>query len=138
MRQDQRGDRCWTRYGENVRQAFVLEGFETALVRRNRHIADAEVASMAAAEAKLIDSTDFQPPPRLGHGTCRVLADQLVGAGIERESISFCLGRAIEPTSASAMSPVSCEPARSQAFEDECLPHVLNRTLRQRSLADLA
>jgi len=69
---------CRTRTVENVRQAFVLEGFEEALVRKKRATPPTPKLLDGAAEAKLIALRLGQPPAGFGHWTLRLLADQMV------------------------------------------------------------
>ncbi|HEX4608477.1 MAG TPA: helix-turn-helix domain-containing protein [Urbifossiella sp.] len=72
---------------ENVRQAFVLDGFEAALVRKQRETAPTPKRLDGAAEAKLIALQLGKPPAGFGHWTPRLLADQLVELEVV-ESIS--------------------------------------------------
>ena len=69
---------CRTRTVENVRQAFVLEGFEAALVRKTRATPPTPKLLDGAGEAKVIALRLGQPPAGFGHWTLRLLADQLV------------------------------------------------------------
>jgi hypothetical protein len=69
---------CSTRTVENVRQAFVLEGFEAALVRKKRANPPTPKRLDGAGEAKLIALRLGKPPTGYGHWTLRLLADQLV------------------------------------------------------------
>jgi hypothetical protein len=69
---------CTTRTVENVRQAFVLEGFEAALVRKKRTTPPTPKRLDGAGEAKLIAMRLGKPPTGYGHWTLRLLADQLV------------------------------------------------------------
>jgi Homeodomain-like domain len=69
---------CRTRTVENVRQAFVLEGFEAALARKQRATPPTPKLLDGAAEAKLIALRLGKPPAGFGHWTLRLLADQLV------------------------------------------------------------
>jgi hypothetical protein len=78
---------CRTRTVENVRQAFVLEGFEGALVRKKRATTPTPKLLDGAAEAKLIALRLGKPPAGFGHWTLRLLADQIVELEIV-ESIS--------------------------------------------------
>jgi Homeodomain-like domain len=78
---------CRTRTVENVRQAFVLEGFEAALVRKKRAAAPTPKLLDGADEAKLIALRLGKPPAGHGRWTLRLLADQLVELEIV-ESIS--------------------------------------------------
>ena len=63
---------------ENVRQAFVLEGFEGALVRKKRATTPTPKLLDGAAEAKLIAVRLGKPSGGLRHWTLRLLADQMV------------------------------------------------------------
>jgi hypothetical protein len=63
---------------ENVRQAFVLEGFEAALVRKKRANPPRPKSLDEVGEAKLIALRLGKPPTGYGHWTLRLLADQLV------------------------------------------------------------
>jgi hypothetical protein len=76
---------CRRQTVENVRQAFVLEGFEAALIRKKR--APTPKLLDGAAEAKLIAMRLGKPPAGFGHWTLRLLADQMVELEIV-ESIS--------------------------------------------------
>ena len=78
---------CRTRTVENVRQAFVLEGFEGALIRKKRATSPTPKLLDGAGEAKLIAMRLGQPPAGFGHWTLRLLADQMVELEIV-ESIS--------------------------------------------------
>jgi Homeodomain-like domain len=78
---------CRTRTVENVRQAFVLEGFERALVRKQRATPPTPKLLDGAGEAKLIAMRLGKPPAGYGHWTLRLLADQLVELEVV-ESIS--------------------------------------------------
>ena len=69
---------CRTRTVENVRQAFVLEGFEAALVRKKRATSPTPKLLDGVGEAKLIAMRLGKPPAGYGHWTLRLLADQLV------------------------------------------------------------
>jgi hypothetical protein len=69
---------CSTRTVENVRQAFVLEGFEAALLRKQRANPPTPKRLDGAGEAKLIAMRLGKPPTGYGHWTLRLLADQLV------------------------------------------------------------
>ena len=72
---------------ENVRQAFVLEGFGGALARKRPATSPTPKLLDGAGEAKLIALRLGQPPAGFGHWTLRLLADQLVELEIV-ESIS--------------------------------------------------
>ena len=78
---------CRIRTVEKVRQAFVLEGFEAALLRKKRMTAPTPKLLDGAAEAKLIAMRLGKPPAGFGHWTLRLLADELVELEIV-ESIS--------------------------------------------------
>ena len=78
---------CRTRTVENVRQAFVLEGFEEALARKKRATLPTPKLLDGAAEAKLIAMRLGKPPAGFGHWTLRLLADQMVELEVV-ESIS--------------------------------------------------
>ena len=78
---------CRTRTVENVRQAFVLEGFEGALVRQKRAMSPTPKLLDGAGEAKLIALRLGKPPAGFGQWTLRLLADQMVELEIV-ESIS--------------------------------------------------
>ena len=78
---------CRTRTVENVRQAFVREGFEETLVRKKRVTPPTPKLLDGAAEAKLIALRLGQPPAGCGHWTLRLLADQMVELEVV-ESIS--------------------------------------------------
>ena len=72
---------------ENVRQAFVVEGFEGALIRKKPATSPTPKLLDGAAEAKVIAMRLGKPPAGFGHWTLRLLADQLVELEIV-ESIS--------------------------------------------------
>jgi hypothetical protein len=78
---------CRRQTVENVRQAFVVEGFDAALIRKKRATAPTPKLLDGAAEAKLIAMRLGKPPTGFGHWTLRLLADQLVELEIV-ESIS--------------------------------------------------
>jgi hypothetical protein len=78
---------CRTRTVENVRQAFVREGFERALVRKQSATSPTPKLLDGAAEAKLIAMRLGKPPAGFGPWTLRLLADQMVELEIV-ESIS--------------------------------------------------
>jgi hypothetical protein len=78
---------CRTRTVENVRQAFVVEGFEAALARKKRAMSPTPKLLDGAAEVKLIAMRLGKPPAGFGHWTLRLLADQLVELEVV-ESIS--------------------------------------------------
>ena len=69
---------CRTRTIESVRQAFVLEGFEEALVRKKRATPPTPKLLDGADEAKLIAMRLGKPPAGFAHWTLRLLADQMV------------------------------------------------------------
>ena len=69
---------CRRQTVENVRQAFVLEGFEGALVRKKRVMPPTPKLLDGAAEAKLIAMRLGKPPAGYGHWTLQLLADELV------------------------------------------------------------
>ena len=69
---------CRSRTVENVRQAFVLEGFEGALARKKRATAPTPKLLDGATEAKLIAMRLGKPPAGFGRWTLRLLADQMV------------------------------------------------------------
>lgn len=78
---------CRTRTVENVRQAFVLEGFQAALVHKKRAASPTPKLLDGAAEAKFIALRLGKPPAGFGHWTLRLLADQMAELEIV-ESIS--------------------------------------------------
>jgi Homeodomain-like domain len=78
---------CRRQTVENVRQAFVLDGFEAALARKKRATPPTAKLLDGAAEAKLIALRLGKPPAGFGHWTLRLLADQMVELEIV-ESIS--------------------------------------------------
>jgi len=69
---------CRVQTVENVRRAFVLEGFEAALARKKRKTPPTPKLLDGAAEAKLIAMRLGKPPAGYGRWTLRLLADQLV------------------------------------------------------------
>jgi Homeodomain-like domain len=78
---------CRTRTVENLRRAFVLEGFESALARKKRATPPTPKLLDGAGEAKLIALRLGKPPAGYGHWTLRLLADQMVELAVV-ESIS--------------------------------------------------
>lgn len=78
---------CRTQTVENVRRAFVLDGFEEALVRKKRATPPTPKLLDGAGEAKLIAMRLGKPPTGYGHWTLRLLADQMVELEVV-ESIS--------------------------------------------------
>jgi hypothetical protein len=78
---------CRSQTVENVRQAFVLNAFEAALVRKKRATSPTPKLLDGAAEAKLIALRLGKPPAGFNHWTLRLLADQMVELEIV-ESIS--------------------------------------------------
>ena len=78
---------CRTRTVENVRQAFVLEGFEAALARKKRPAPPTPKRLDGAGEAKLIALRLGKPPAGFGRWTLRLLADRMVELEVV-ESIS--------------------------------------------------
>jgi hypothetical protein len=78
---------CRTRTVENVRQAFVLGGFEGALMRKRRTTPPTPKLLDGVSEAKLIAMRLGKPPAGYGHWTLRLLADQMVELEVV-ESIS--------------------------------------------------
>ena len=78
---------CRRQTVENVRQAFVLEGFDAALVRKKREKAPTPKLLDGTAEAKLIALRLGKPPAGFGHWTLRLLAAHMVELEIV-ESIS--------------------------------------------------
>lgn len=78
---------CRTRTVENVRQAFVREGFEGALVRKKPATSPTPKLLDGVGEAQLIALRLGKPPAGFGHWTLRLLADRLVEREIV-ESIS--------------------------------------------------
>jgi hypothetical protein len=69
---------CSTQTVENVRQAFVLEGFESALVRKKRVSPPTPKRLDGTGEAKMIAMRLGKPPAGYSQWTLRLLADQLV------------------------------------------------------------
>src|ERR1700693_5193438 len=69
---------CRTRTVENVREAFVLEGFEGALLRQKRATPPTPKLLDGVAEAKLIAMRLGKPPAGYGHWTLRLLAEEMV------------------------------------------------------------
>jgi hypothetical protein len=63
---------------ENIRQGFVLDGFEQTLERKKRQTPPAEKLLDGEQEAKII-ATRLGPPPRgYANWTLRLLARQVV------------------------------------------------------------
>lgn len=69
---------CRRQTVENVRQAYVLEGFEAALIRKKRATPPTKKLLDGQGEAKLIAMRLGKPPVGFGHWTLRLLADQMV------------------------------------------------------------
>jgi hypothetical protein len=69
---------CRTRTVENMRQAFVLEGFEEVLARKKRAMPPTPKLLDGVAEAKLIAMRLGKPPAGFGHWALRLLAGQMV------------------------------------------------------------
>jgi hypothetical protein len=69
---------CRRQTVENVRQAFVLEGFEATLIRKKRATSPTPKLLDGVAEAKLIAMRLGRPPAGFGHWTLRLLADQMI------------------------------------------------------------
>jgi len=69
---------CRTRTVENVRQAFVREGFEAALARKTPATSPTPKVLDGVVEAKVIALRWGKPPAGFGQWTLRLLADQLV------------------------------------------------------------
>src|SRR3712207_7573813 len=67
---------CSTRTVENVRQAFVLEGFQAALARKKRATPPTPKLLDGAGEAELIARRLGKPPAGYGQWTLRLLAEQ--------------------------------------------------------------
>jgi hypothetical protein len=78
---------CRTRTVQNVRQAFVLEGFAEALARKIRATSPTPKLLDGSAEAKLIAMRLGKPPAGFGRWTLRLLADRMVELEVV-ESIS--------------------------------------------------
>ncbi len=78
---------CRRQTVENVRRAFVLKGFEGALVRKKAATSPTPKLLDGAAEARVIAMRLGKPPAGFGHWTLRLLADQVVALEIV-ESIS--------------------------------------------------
>ena len=78
---------CRRQTVENVRQAFVREGFDRALVRTKRATPPTPKVLDGATEAKLIALRLGKPPAGYGHWTLRLLADRMVELEVV-ESIS--------------------------------------------------
>jgi hypothetical protein len=78
---------CRVQTVENVRKAFVLEGFDASLARKQRATPPTPKLLDGAAEAKVIALRLGKPPAGYGHWTLRLLADELVELEIV-ESIS--------------------------------------------------
>ena len=78
---------CRRQTVENVRQAFVVEGFEPALARKKRETSPTPKLLDGTAEAKLIAMRLGKPPAGFGHWTLRLLSDQMVELEVV-ESIS--------------------------------------------------
>ena len=77
---------CRVQTVENVRRAFVLEGFEAALARKKRKTPPTPKLLDGAAEAKLIAMRLGKPPAGYGRWTLRLLADQLVELEVDRSA----------------------------------------------------
>ena len=79
---------CRTKTVENVRQRFVLEGFETALNGKKREKPPTEKLLDGEQEAKIIALRLGTPPAGYGKWTLRLLARKVVELEIV-ESVSY-------------------------------------------------
>src|SRR3977135_4102025 len=79
---------CRTRTVENVRQAFVCEGFDGAPFRKKPATSPTPKLLRGPAQAKLIAMRLGKPPAGFGHWTLRLLADELVALEVV-DSISY-------------------------------------------------
>ena len=77
-----------------MRQAFVLEGLEGALVRKKRGTTPTPKLLDGAAEGKLIAMRLGKPPVGFGHWTLRLLADRMG----EREVVESISPEAVRQT----------------------------------------
>ena len=69
---------CRVRTVENVRKQLVLEGFEAALIRKQRATPPTPPTLDGEREAKLIAMRLGKPPAGYGRWTLRLLAEQMV------------------------------------------------------------
>jgi hypothetical protein len=69
---------CRVQTIENIRQRFVMEGFEQALEHKKRVEPPTACKLDGIAEAKLIAMRLGRPPAGYGHWTLRLLAEELV------------------------------------------------------------
>jgi hypothetical protein len=79
---------CRVQTIENIRQRFVMEGFEQALERKKRAEPPTICKLDGEAEAKLIAMRLGKPPAGYGHWTLRLLAEEMVTLEIA-DSISY-------------------------------------------------
>lgn len=79
---------CRTQTVENVRERFVIEGFEVALNGKAKLIAPRPKLLDGKQEAKIIAMRLGSPPPGFSNWTLRLLAEQVVALEIV-ESISY-------------------------------------------------
>lgn len=78
---------CRTKTVENIRQRFVLQGFEGALETKERATPPVPKLLDGEQEAHIIATRLSAPPPGYSRWTLRLLADRVVELGIV-ESIS--------------------------------------------------
>ena len=79
---------CRVQTIENIRQRFVLEGFEQALERKKRAEPPTDCKLDGEAEAKLIALRLGKPPAGYGRWTLRLLAEEMVSLELV-DSISY-------------------------------------------------
>jgi len=79
---------CRTKTVENVRQRFVMEGFERALETKKREKPPVPKLLDGEQEARIIAMRLGQPPAGYANWSLRLLANQVVELGIA-ESVSY-------------------------------------------------
>jgi len=95
---------CRTRTVENVRRAFVLEGFEAALIRKKRATPPTPPIFDGEKEAKLIALACSPPPPGRSGWTLRLLESKVVELKIVDHASDNTIGRVLKKAS---LSPIS-------------------------------
>jgi hypothetical protein len=97
---------------ENVRRAFVLEGFESVLVRKKASTSPTPKLLDGAAEAKLIAMRLGKPPAGFGHWTLRLLADQMVALEIVKSISPETVRQTLKKRHDQAEDRVLCNSSR--------------------------
>jgi len=86
---------------ERIRQRFVEQGFEAALVRKKQDRPSRERKLDGAAEARLIALACSRPPQGRDHWTMRLLADKLVELEVVEAISDETVRRTLKKTSSS-------------------------------------